>query len=184
MSAAGWVKAVVRTLAALAVMVGMSSVAHATDFECVWRTAPSELRAQFTRNTRSAADMTTMQFDETYLEQTLRGPMNRCGVSDAEAMRLGSYLAARALAVVLQSRLQVEFGLHEQQLDPLRTALTPTQQDSLVQMVTYNSAPPADVTNAVRSAVTRAGVSMSDAEAATAAAEFTFAVALVNAYQR
>jgi hypothetical protein len=117
-------------LVALAIAAASVTNALAADFECVWGNLPNDTRAAFTRNTRTADDITTVLHSGILTEPMLVAAMSPCAIDEeTEAVQLGQYVAARALALAHRSRLLIQKGWHESRFALLMAPVTPADRE-------------------------------------------------------
>lgn len=111
-------------LYAFAALFLVSTPAHAGDFECAWRQLPDNVRSALTDTPQTIQDVAAAMESGIITEENLLPAMAACGVVEGEARTLGQYIAARALLEIQSRRLTSQFGLREEQLAALASAVS------------------------------------------------------------
>jgi hypothetical protein len=143
-------------------------------FECGWRALPSSVRVAMTENLRSPEDMRNLGERLSGLsDEDLLAAGRRCQFDvAAQAERFGGFMAARAIVVALGARLQIEFGVHDGQLDAFVEALGPRLRAEVAANMMAGLAPGKDAMDALLAAIDRSGVAPDPIELRSLAAGY------------
>jgi len=135
-------------------------------FECGWRALPSTVRIAMTENLRSPEDMSNLGERLSGLtDEDLLAAGRRCQFDVAgQAERFGGFIAAKAIVLALGARLQLEFGVHDGQLDAFVEALGPRLRADVANSMIEGEAPSKDAMDAILAAIDRSGVAPSPLE--------------------
>jgi hypothetical protein len=127
-----------------------------------------------TENLRSPEDMRNLGERLSGLsDEDLLAAGRRCQFDvAAQAERFGGFMAARAIVVALGARLQIEFGVHDGQLDAFVEALGPRLRAEVAANMMAGLAPGKDAMDALLAAIDRSGVAPDPIELRSLAAGY------------
>lgn len=128
---------------------GAAQIHAVGQLECTWRGLPAAVRANVVRDVRSLADLSSMAERMAGLEDAqLVAAGAACGLDvDANPGPFGQYLFMRGATLALGSRLQIEYGIHDGQLDAVLSKTPAATKAAIAQFVT--AAQPGDMNAAV-----------------------------------
>jgi hypothetical protein len=155
-----------------------------TPFECAWRAIPTSVRVDLTRDMRSVQDLSN-------LGERLAGLTEEAALAAGRACNLnverqdvaemfGAYIGAKTIMVALGGRLQIEFGVHEGQLEIFGAALTPQQRRSMVREMMTGAVPSPVYLQAVQTGVMASGIDTDQVELVGLAIAYAMARATVE----